>query len=92
MEAHLAADGKVTLTMTLDEAIVLHAQIAFSEFAEELRLIELPEDVHQVVFSDVQQSLAPVIPSLGTEAYGPALTGAERRLADVKKLYPNATN
>lgn len=63
-------DGSVTLRLSEDEAVVLHVKIAYAEFADDLDHIELSEPVDQKVFSDVQQALAPLIPDLGTEAYG----------------------
>lgn len=55
--------------MSEAEAVVLHEVIAFSEWSTELDEIELRNPVERKVVSDVQQSLAPLIPELGTDAY-----------------------
>ncbi|WP_421732605.1 hypothetical protein [Cellulomonas sp.] len=68
MEANSSGDG-VTLFLTLAEAVVLHERIAFSEFSEDLEVMELPEPVDKKVMSDLQQALAPLIPRLGTDGY-----------------------
>ena len=68
MEATSTGDG-VTLSLTVAEAVVVHGLIATSEFAEELDVIELPEQVDKKVMSDIQQVLAPLIPRLGTDGY-----------------------
>ncbi len=70
MEVAQISEGVVSLSMSVSEAVVLHQLIAASEFAEDLEIIELPEPVAKKVMSDVQQALAPVIPTLGTHEYG----------------------
>lgn len=69
-------DGTISVRMSEAEAVVLHEKIAFSEFADNLAHIDLAEPVEQKVFSDVQQALAPLIPDLGTDAYGVRVQGA----------------
>lgn len=70
MEASRESDGAVTLRLSEDEAVVLHAAIATAEFENELDAIELREPVERKVLSDVQQSLSVLIPGLGTDEYG----------------------
>lgn len=62
--------------MSHSEAVVLHEAIAFSEWGNDMREIELRRPVEQKVFSDVQQALVPLIPGLGTEEYGDTVTQA----------------
>lgn len=81
MDADLSDTGLVVLTMTMDEALIVHERIAFAEFSADLQEVELPEAVHQAVFSDVQQSLRSLIPTLGTSQYADAVRDAEQRLA-----------
>ncbi len=76
MEAFLKPDGVVSLSMTIAEAVVVHQLIAYSEFAEDLEIIELPVPVAQKVMSDIQQALAPWIPTLGTDDYGSTVESA----------------
>jgi hypothetical protein len=59
------------------EAIVLHEVIALSEWSNELEAIELREPVERKVVSDVQQSLAVLIPELGTDGYGATVREAQ---------------
>jgi hypothetical protein len=66
--------------MTLTEAVVVHELIAHSEFADELAVIDLPAPQAQKVMSDVQQALAPFIPTLGTDAYGSTVENAYREI------------
>lgn len=80
MEATLRPEGVVTLSMTVAEAVIVHVLIAHAEFAEDLEVIELVEPVSKKVMSDVQQALAPCIPTLGTGAYG---TTIERAYAEI---------
>ncbi len=74
--------GEIVLRMSADEATVLYECIAFSEWAEDLTVVELASKVEQRVFSDVQQSLSPLVPGLGTASYGTHLKLARTRLAD----------
>ncbi len=76
MDASKQPDGTVALSLTVAEAVVLHAAIATAEFAEDLDTVELGEPVEKKVFSDVQQALAPLIPDLGTDRYGVTVQGA----------------
>lgn len=69
-------DGTISLRMSEAEAVVLHEKVAMAEFADDLELIDLSEPVEKKVFSDVQQALAPLIPDLGTDAYGGRVEGA----------------
>ena len=69
MEAQRKQDGQITLIMTEAEAVVLHEVIAFSEWSNELDAIELRHPVERKTLSEVQQTLAPLIPGLGTDAY-----------------------
>lgn len=69
MEGTREANGSITLRMSEDEAVVLHMKIADSEFEADLEEIKLDRPVDQKVFSDAEQSLAALIPSLGTDAY-----------------------
>jgi hypothetical protein len=55
--------------MSQAEYVILHQVIAFSEWSNELDSIELREPVERKVVSDVQQTLDPFIPGLGTDAY-----------------------
>jgi hypothetical protein len=66
--------------MSEAEAVVLHEVIAYSEWSNELGAIELREPVERKVVSDVQQSLGPLIPSLGTEEYRATV---ERALSEI---------
>jgi hypothetical protein len=66
--------------MSITEAVVVHQLIAYSEFADDLEVIELSEPVAQKVMSDVQQALAAWIPNLGTDDYGPTV---ERAYAEI---------
>lgn len=70
MDAFLEPNGTVTLAMSLNEAVVVHELIAFAEWADDLEAIELSEPVAKRVMSDVQQALAPLISTLGTDRYG----------------------
>lgn len=70
MKCTRETDGTIILRLSEEEAVVLHEKIAYSEFADDLDNIELSEPVEQKVFSDIQQALAPLIPDLGTDAYG----------------------
>jgi hypothetical protein len=81
VEAHREPDGQVSLRLSQAEAVVLHEVIAFSEWSNELDAIELREPVEQKVMSEVQQSLALLIPELGTETYGETVSRA-RALID----------
>ncbi len=76
MEAHREPDGGVCLRLSQAEVVVLHEVIAFSEWSNELDAIELRLPVEQKIISAVQQSLAPLIPELGTENYGKAVSSA----------------
>ena len=76
MDASKQPDGTVALSLTVAEAVVLHAAIATAEFAEDLDTVELGEPVEKKVFSDVQQALAPLVPDLGTDHYGVTVRGA----------------
>ena len=76
MDASQQPDGTVALSLTVAEAVVLHAAIATAEFAEDLDTVELGEPVEKKVFSDVQQALAPLVPHLGTDRYGQTVQGA----------------
>ncbi|GAB2498962.1 hypothetical protein [Nocardiopsis aegyptia] len=69
MRAADTPDGSVTLSMSQAEATVLHELIAWAEFAEDLTSIEPDGPVEQKVLSDVQTTLAPLIPGLGTDRY-----------------------
>lgn len=69
VEAVQEADGRIALRMSQAEAVILHEVIAFSEWSNELDAIELREPVERKVLSEVQQSLAPMIPGLGTDSY-----------------------
>jgi len=66
--------------MAYAEAVVLHEVVAFSEWSNELTGIELREPVERKVVSDVQQSLAPLIPELGTGEYGTAVRRAQSQV------------
>lgn len=55
--------------MSQAESVVLHQVIAFSEWSNALDAIELRKPVERKVVSDVQQTLDPLIPGLGTDAY-----------------------
>jgi len=55
--------------MSEAEAVVLHEVIAFSEWSNELDAIELREPAARKALSAVQQTLAPLIPGLGTDLY-----------------------
>ena len=70
------SDGTVTVRMSHPEAVVLHEAIAFSEWGNDLREIELGTPVEQKVFSEVQQALVPLMPELGTDGYGDAVAQA----------------
>jgi hypothetical protein len=76
MEAHQGSDGRISLHMSEAEAVVLHQVIAYSEWSNELDAIELREPVERKVVSDVQQSLDPLIPGLGTKGYQQTVTRA----------------
>lgn len=76
MEAASKPDGGVSLSLTLEEATVVHELIAFAEFADDLGTIELRHPVDKKVMSDIQQALAPLIPGLGTDQYQTALDRA----------------
>lgn len=69
VESHREPDGRITLSMSEAEAVVLHQVIAFAEWSNELDEIELREPVERKVLSDVQQTLDPRIPGLGTDTY-----------------------
>jgi hypothetical protein len=69
VEAHREPDGQITLSMSEAEAVVLHQVITFSEWSNELDAIELREPVERKTLSEVQQTLDPLIPGLGTDAY-----------------------
>ena len=55
--------------MSEAEAVVLHEVIAFSEWSNELDAIELREPTERKTLSEVQQTVVPLIPGLGTDAY-----------------------
>ena len=55
--------------MSEAEAVVLHQVIASSEWSNELDAIELREPVERKTLSEVQQTLDPLIPGLGTDGY-----------------------
>lgn len=76
MKAVHTSDGLVALSMSVAEAVVLYELIAVSEFAEDLKVIELPEPVAQKVMSDIQQSLAPLLPALGSDEYSSTVARA----------------
>ncbi|WP_166139549.1 hypothetical protein [Nocardioides ochotonae] len=76
MEASRDNDGTVTVRMSYSEVVVLHEAIAFSEWGNDLREIELRQPAEQKVFSDLQQALVPLIPELGTDKYGDTVTQA----------------
>ena len=76
MKAVQTSSNVISLSMSVSEAVVLHALIATSEFAEDLEMIELREPEAKKVMSDVQQTLAPLIPTLGTAEYGPTVDRA----------------
>lgn len=76
MECQREPDGTFILRFSEAEAMVLHEKIAHAEFADDLESTDLAEPVAQKVFSDVQQSLAPLIPGLGTDTYGSLVDGA----------------
>lgn len=75
MKAAHTSEG-VALSMSVTEAVVLHELIAASEFGEDLKVIELSEPVAQKVLSDVQQALALLIPTLGSDEYGSTVARA----------------
>lgn len=81
MEALNTPDGRVSLSLTLEEATVVHELIASAEFADDFETIELPHPVDQKVMSDIQQALAPLIPGLGTDQYQAAVDRAHRSVA-----------
>lgn len=70
VDALLDPSGTVTLTLSLNEAVVVHERLASAEWADDLETIELPDPASRTVMSDLQQALAPLIPTLGTAAYG----------------------
>ncbi|MFL6109591.1 MAG: hypothetical protein ACJ72D_20695 [Marmoricola sp.] len=76
MKADRAPDGSVVLTLSHEETVVLHEAIAFSEWSNDLDAIEISEPVERKVISDLQQSLAPMIPELGGDGYGATLRRA----------------
>jgi hypothetical protein len=81
MKAVLNDAGLMVLTMTMDEAVVIHERIASSEWSDDLLRIELPDVVHRAVFSDVQQQVRHLLPTLGTDRYGATVREAEERLS-----------
>ncbi|OIQ79532.1 hypothetical protein GALL_387220 [mine drainage metagenome] len=80
VRARREPDGGVSLRMSYAEAVVLHEVVAFSEWSNGLTEIELREPVERKVVSDVQQSLAPLIPELGTGEYGPSVRHAQSQV------------
>ena len=69
VESHREPDGRISLVMSEAEAVVLHQVISISEWSNELDAIELREPVERKILSEVQQTLAPLIPGLGTDTY-----------------------
>lgn len=80
VEAHREPGGGVSLHFSYAEAVVLHEVFAFSEWSNELTEIELQRPVERKVLSDVQQSLAPLIPELGTDKYDGAVRRAQSQI------------
>jgi hypothetical protein len=66
--------------MTEDEAVLLHEPVAFSEFAEDLDVIDLPASVDKEVFSDLQQALAGLVPELGLDGYSARVDRAHQAI------------
>ena len=69
-------EGRITLTMSHSEAVVLRELVASSEFSNELIEIELRHPAGRKVSSDVQQVLAALVPGLGSARYVDTLSEA----------------
>ncbi len=82
VEASPIQDGLVTLTLSKAEAVTLHELVAFSEWSEELRFVEVRNDAERKVLSRLQLALQPLIPELGKPGYGNVVTAAWTAVRD----------
>lgn len=85
MDADSASGSSVTLTLSYDEAVILHEALAYGEWSGEFEQIDFLDPLYVEMLSRLQLALARLIPELGSEDYGPLVKAA---LAAVRPSAP----